>query len=135
VTDELDLARFRALADAYGGSLARWPLAYRSAATRLAATSEGATVLEYASMLDDRLDTWRVRPVPDDLSSRIVAGAPMPAASLATRARLWWSGFGVAAALAGAAAGAATVLVAVPADPVADGGTSFGELTDAGDER
>jgi len=133
VTEQLDLARFRALADAYGGSLARWPAAYRSAATRLAATSEGADVLAAAAMLDDRLDAWRDRPVTNGLSARIVAGAPM-SASLASRARLWWSGIGVAAALAGAAAGTAAVLVTVPADQAVDGGTSFGELADAGDD-
>lgn len=135
MTGSLDLARFRALADAYGGAVARWPDEYRAAANRLAASPEGAVILAEASALDERLDAWRLPAPSAVLLAGIAAGAPMRSATVLRRARLWWSGAGVAAALAGAAAGTAAVAAMAPADVAAEGGTSFGDLPGAGGDE
>jgi len=47
---------------------------------------------------------------------------------LAARAKLWWSGVGIAAALAGAAAGTAAVATAAPVDATPESSTSFGDI-------
>jgi len=134
----LDLARFRELADAYGGAIARWPEVSRAAAARIASTAEGAAILARASLLDEQLDAWRTPAPSPDLSARIAAGRPVRSTGMLRGARLWWSGAGIAAALAGAVAGAAgtaAVAAVMPADLVADGSTSFGDLSEAGEDR
>ncbi|WP_010187354.1 hypothetical protein [Sphingomonas sp. PAMC 26605] len=122
----LPLERFRELADAYGGVIARWPEAYRDAAMRTARSPAAQTLLAQAVLLDVALDTWRAPPPPADLRSRILASAPSRARRFA-RARLWWSGIGIAAALSGAVAGSAAVAMITPAD-ASDSGTSFGDV-------
>ena len=127
MTEPLSLERFRALADAYGGVIARWPERERDAALRFSAHPEAVAILREAATLDATLDRWRV-PAPNAaLRDRIVRSAMLPGA-ITARARLWWSGIGVAAALAGAGAGIATVAVAAPIDIATDGGTSFGDV-------
>jgi len=126
VTAPLDPRRFRALADAYGGVVARWPEQHRDAAARFGETAEGAAVLARASTLDARLDTWRVPFPTSELAARISASAPSVADSLGMKLRWWWSGLGLAAALAGAVAGTAAVAVAAPVD--VSSSTSFGDV-------
>lgn len=126
--EPLTLARFEELADAYGGGVARWPEHYREAAFEIASRPNGRIILERASALDGALDTWRTAPPAETLRARVIGGAPVPAtARMMTRARLWWSGVGVAAALAGATAGMATVAIAAPMDAASDSATSFGD--------
>lgn len=128
MTDTLSLDRFRDLADAYGGVVARWPEEHRDAAFRMASTPAAINILARASALDEMLDTWRV-PVPvADLHGRLIAGAPVPSRRLVARARLWWSGIGIAAALTGAVAGSAAVAMVAPIETLSDGATSFGDV-------
>ncbi|MFD1951967.1 hypothetical protein ACFSGX_14435 [Sphingomonas arantia] len=131
MTDPLTLTRFRELADAYGGAVARWPERYRAAGVSLAATPAGAAIIAGADELDARLDLWRVPAPAGDLAARIVAGAPVVTPRAASRLRWWWSGVGIAATLAGAAAGTAAVAIVVPTESVGggNGSTSFGDIT------
>lgn len=126
--NELSLDRFRTLADAYGGVVSRWPERERDAARRIATRPEAAAILRQALALDTELDTWRVAAPSLAFRDRVVAQAPLPAASIGTRARLWWSGIGIATALAGAAAGFAAAAVTAPIDATADAATSFGDV-------
>jgi hypothetical protein len=86
-------------------------------------------VLADAAALDETLDAWRVPAPAAALNARILAGAPAARRSLAVRARLWWSGLGFAAALAGAVAGTAAVAMVAPLDTTPPGATSFGDIT------
>lgn len=129
MTDPLTLDRFRDLADAYGGVMARWPIADHAAAQRLAATPEGSAILDAAMFLDERLDDWAVAAPSRALADRVTAGAGagVGARTFRPRRRWWWSGIGIAATFAGAVAGAAVVAVTPPVDMVA-GTTSFGDV-------
>lgn len=101
----MDLTRFSALADAYGGRVQTWPEAERSAALAFAQSEEGKAVLHRAAGLDSLLAGYEVPPPSIDLHARIVQAGT---ASLAPRARArrWWLGFGLAGVgLAGALAG------------------------------
>jgi hypothetical protein len=128
MTEPFTVARFRDLADAYGGIVARWPEKDRDAAMRMASSTEGAEILARASMLDETLDTWRVSAPGTELYSRVMSTTPDPRPRLATRARLWWSGIGIAAALTGAVVGAAAVAIVAPVE-ASDSATSFGDIT------
>lgn len=105
----MTLDRFRTLAEAYGGAVARWPSAERDAAAVLMASDpEGARlVLEQADSLDRLLDSWRPAPASHEVMARIIAAAP----AAGVRARLSWlwrAGVGVglsAACAAGLAVG------------------------------
>ncbi len=99
----LSPARFAALVEAYGGTIARWPKAVREEAERLSAHDPVLrALLTQADALDTRLDRWRVPPPSPALHQRIAAARRY---SLTRRIRLWWTGIGLAAAMAGAAAG------------------------------
>ncbi|MBW6526378.1 hypothetical protein KZ813_05955 [Sphingomonas sp. RHCKR7] len=127
MTDPRVAERYRALAEVYGGTIARWPAAERAAAARWATTPDGARALAQAEKLDRHLDLWSIAIAPEAVASRIAARAPAP--SVLMRARWWWSGLGIAAALAGAVAGTAgAAFVGAPRDLVVEGGTAFGEL-------
>lgn len=129
--EPLTLARFEELADAYGGVVARWPEQHRSAAMAIASQPAGRAILDQASALDGALDMWRVSPPIQPLRERVVVSAPAPREKLMTRARLWWSGVGIAAALAGATAGTAAVAITAPVDAPSDSTTSFGDVAGA----
>lgn len=108
--------RFAALADAYGGDLRRWPVGDRSGAEALLGSGDPA----FALLLDraDRLDAWledyRVAAPSSDLAARIMSAASRPRI-MWRRARLWWSGLGLAGVgLAGALAGSLAIWVALP---------------------
>lgn len=110
-TMTMTIDRFRSLAEAYGGSVARWPAGEREAAAALMAAAPNAAraILEEADALDSVLDSWRPVAASRDVLERIVASAPVRQA----RRHLSWlwgagAGFGLAAACAaGLAAGVA----------------------------
>ena len=108
--------RFAELADAHGGSVERWPADLRDAArAHLLLHPEAFATLDAAAGLDRLLGAWTVPGPGAALSGRILMQAtatPSPA----RRLRLWFSGLGVAGALAGGlAAGAAFVTLSQPA--------------------
>jgi hypothetical protein len=113
MTNPLTPARFAELAEAYGSVIAREPAMQ--------------AILAEAEWLDARLDAWRVPAPSPALRDRVVASRRV---ALLRRARLWWSGIGIATALAGAVAGSVGVAVAMPSDhAIADEATAFGDLT------
>ncbi len=127
MSEPLPLERFRDLAAAYGGVVARWPEAYRDAAMLLVRSLERQRILAEASSLDTALDSWRAAAPSVALQHRVLGSAPALGKALVRSARLWWSGIGIAAALGGAVAGSAAVAMNAPVD-VSDGGTSFGDV-------
>ncbi|MFS0771123.1 hypothetical protein [Sphingomonas sp. 1P08PE] len=127
MTEPLGLDRFRALADAYGGVVARWPESCRDEAVRLGRMPEGEAILARASVLDMTLDEWTVAAPSTTLSAHIEARGSIAVVSMRSRLRWWWSGMGIAATLAGAVAGTAAVAMVAPADVVASS-TSFGDI-------
>ena len=131
----LSAGRFATLADAYGADLRRWPADLRTAAEAyIIGNPQARGVLAEAARLDDLLDAHRV-PVPGAaLIGRVLAQAPQPGFYW-SRAKLWWSGLGLAGAgLAGGIAGAAALWLATPmlADhqfaDAADSQTMFGDI-------
>jgi hypothetical protein len=97
--------RFDALAEAYGGDVARWPEGEREAAAMFMATdpARAQAVLAAAQALDQRLDAWAALRVTPDFADAVLAGAPKP------RAGSWWRGW---LAPAGMGAGLAAACVA-----------------------
>jgi hypothetical protein len=128
MNEPLTLERFQELADAYGGVVARWPETVRGAAMQMAAGPAAIAILADASALDETLDAWVASPASDALRGRVLAGAPIATQSIVGRARLWWSGIGIAAALAGVAAGTAAVALVAPLDASTGSSTSFGDI-------
>ena len=128
----MDPERFAALADAYGGTLRRWPQAEQAAAIRFAESAEGRAILERAGRLDALLDRHRVEAPRPALHGAIVATAATRLRQ-GRRRRLWWLGCGLAGiGLAGAVAGLGLVTVVTPDIPsdhyVMDANaTSFGD--------
>lgn len=101
--------RFEALAEAYGGDVARWPLTDREAAAEWMAIEprRAGAILGRAGDLDAALAAFAPPHASADLADRIVARAPRP------RPRwvgwLWPAGMGAglaAACVAGVLAGA-----------------------------
>ena len=127
MTEPLTEARFIKLAEAYGGVVARWPETVRAEAMDMAKRPLMQAVLAQAERLDARLDLWKVEAPSAALRNRIQASRRMP---LSRRARLWWSGIGIATALAGAAAGSVAASAALPSDhAVSDDTTAFGDIS------
>jgi hypothetical protein len=81
---------FRRLAETWGGDLKRWPEASQPAARRIAATPEGAEVLEQASQLDTQ---FAKRPtVSVDRSRRVMHAVALDiAADLERTANRRWT--------------------------------------------
>lgn len=116
---EMDLRRFAALCDAYGGTIARWPEPERRPAAALARTAEGEMLLARADRLDTTLSAWTTT-VPQTLCDAILNDVPIQ--HRRTPIALWWSGL-AGLTLAGAAAGALAVAVLpTPSVPGDDGG-------------
>lgn len=125
--------RFEALAEAYGGAIARWPAAEREAALILAAAEPdfASAVLARAESLDAALDAWRPQSVGHVWRERIIAAAP---GALRRAERLswlwgWTAGAGLAAACAaglvlGVALSGPTTVAAVD-EPVSAVMTSY----------
>ena len=127
MSDLLTPTRFAELADAFGSVVARWPKAVRAEAMVMAREPAMQAILAQAEWLDIRLDAWRVPASRPALRDRILT---LRRVTLARRVRLWWSGIGIATALAGAVAGSAGVAVALPSDHVKlDEATVFGDFT------
>src|SRR5688572_2296160 len=103
----MNAERFQTLTGAYGGDLARWPAAERSAAeTFLTVDSRAADWLAEASALDSLLNAASEGHQNDLLRERIIRSAPKPVAAPARRTA-WVSWAGLAAAcVAGVIAGA-----------------------------
>lgn len=81
----LEAGRFRALAEAYGGDISRWPEAERASAEAWLARNprEGAAELEAARALDDLLGTWRTPEPAEALRNRVL----IPASAQVRQAR------------------------------------------------
>ena len=127
MTSPLTPARFAELAEIYGSVVTRWPEAVREEATAMAREPAMQAILTEADWLDAKLDTWRVAVPSAALRDRIIASRRV---TLVRRARLWWSGVGIATALAGAIAGSVGVAVAMPSDHgLSDEATVFGDPT------
>ena len=110
----MDVRRFAALAEAYGGDLRRWPQAEQAAAILFSQREEGRALLGHAARLDAALDRYRVEAPSRVMHAEIIEGAAVPLRQ-GRRRRLWWLGFGLAGVgLAGAVAGLALVTVVTP---------------------
>lgn len=132
MTDSLDIDRFRALGESYGADIRRWPAEMQEAAVAMAQTPAAIAILRDARELDALLDDWTVPPVGAELGQRVADTASTAGLNLLRRARMWWSGIGLAAALSGALAGSATTAVLMTPEHIASG-TIFGQLDDDGD--
>ena len=100
--------RFEALAEAYGGDIARWPDDERDAAAIRATAhpDEARAVLAGAAALDALLDAAPAPRAPAGLAERIVAGAPQ---RRERRWGSWWLPAGMGAGLAAACAAGVVV--------------------------
>lgn len=116
------LDRFAALAEAYGGDVARWPEAEREAAAVLMAASPEATapLLAAQSELDWALDSWRAPAASADLQAAILASAPTQRKPPAWRGWIWRTGLGAGLMAAGVAGVMAGVVVSGATAPVGD---------------
>ena len=109
---EMDLTRFEALVAAYGATPNRWPEEERAAAEAFArADPRAAALLAKADAIDTLLFAHRVAEPSRTLRAMVIEAAPRKR-RLTGRARLWWTGIGIALAgasgmLAGSAATAA----------------------------
>lgn len=129
----MDETRFKALAEAYGGDIARWPEAEREAAAAFVADHPGqaAPILTEAAALDQLLASAGGADASPSMEAAILASAPIadPLARLQPAPR--WAGIAAAITLmAGAGAG----WIAAPgADPYADlvSADAFGALESA----
>jgi hypothetical protein len=112
----MDLDRFKALAEAYGGDLRRWPEAARADAKRFAADRpEARALLAEEADFDHLLHGWSPEPASAALRQRVIASAAVRRARLGLKLswKLLASGAGMAAAgAAGAMAGAIWIAAA-----------------------
>jgi hypothetical protein len=99
---EMSRARFAALAEAFGGEIARWPAAEREAAAAFLASDPdfAAAALAEASGLDEMLAEWPAMAVRPTLREAVIAAAPRPRPALWA----WTIRLGLGAGLAGACA-------------------------------
>jgi hypothetical protein len=97
--------RFEALAQAYGGAVARWPAGERDAAAALMAAEPdfARDVLAEAEALDAALDAWPPYGVGHDLREAVIAQARHAQARVGVRGWLWGAGAGAGLAAACAA--------------------------------
>lgn len=125
MSDELTLARFRAMAEAYGGTIARWPAEARTAAAAMATQPEARDILVEAEALDTTLEAWGVPILRQATLRAAIHGIPVRRGL--GRARLWWSGLGIAAAIAGAATGSIAAAAMAHDETSSDGASAFGD--------
>lgn len=121
--------QFQALAEAYGGDIARWPAAAREEASLLAAAEPGfaQAALARESRLDAALDALPRLEAPHALYERIVASAP---AQRRRRWPAWLAPVGVGAALAGATAAGLIIGVQLGAASAVDAAASAQAVAD-----
>jgi hypothetical protein len=106
--------RFRALAEAYGADMGRWPADERAAAAAFAVAHAelAASVLDAEHGLDIRLGAFAIEPSPA-LRQRVIAAAPRVRA--VARAWRWIAAGALGLGLAGsAAAGVAAGMTLAP---------------------
>jgi hypothetical protein len=132
MTDRIDLGRFRALAESYGADIGRWPAETREAATMMAQNPAAIAILEEAEQVDTVLDSWLTPEACRSLSQRSAEKASATGLTALRRARMWWAGIGIAAALSGAVTGSAMTAVLMTPQ-YSSNGTIFGNLDDDGD--
>ncbi|MEQ8405676.1 MAG: hypothetical protein RKE49_11305 [Oceanicaulis sp.] len=90
----MTLTRFKALCEAYGGDLRRWPATERADAEALSAQSaEARDVLAEAALLDAALSQARSPAPSPELSRRVAESAPGPSGAPS------WAAVAAAAAL------------------------------------
>lgn len=132
--------RFQTLADAFGGSISRWPIDLRDEAFAFMASSpdEAAMALASALELDEDLDAIE-RPSPSHaLRQAIINAAPRPRPARGPIQR-WLAGAGVGIGLATAAMAGIVIGVNLSAASAAEDAVllaavySSGLLDDAGD--
>ena len=118
----MDLDRFAALAEAYGGDVSRWPENVREAAAVLMSADPAATapLLAAQSDLDWALDSWRTPAASATLQAAILASAPTQRRPPAWRGWVWRTGLGAGLMAAGAAGVMAGVVVSGAIAPVGD---------------
>jgi hypothetical protein len=137
----MNLDRFQSLADAFGGSITRWPADVQDAAFAFtaAAPDAAARALALARELDDDLDEAERLSPSSALRQRVIDAAPRARRLLRTPFQRWAAGAGVGAGLA--AATAAGLIAGVNLSAVSAGGDgalliaaySAGLLDDEGD--
>lgn len=100
----MNLDRFQTLADAYGGSILRWPAAEQDAAFAFLAASPDAAAqaLAEARDLDEVMDAAHRLAPSRDLRERVLDSAPR-ARPVRAPARRWFAGAGVGVGLAAVA--------------------------------
>lgn len=125
----LDEARFRALAQAYGGDVGRWPHAERAAALRFmaAAPGEAERILADERALDAALADLPAPRVSADLQARILAQAPRARSGVMRAwpmqvwpARAWAACGGLAAAAAAGVVCGYVGMAATAPEPATD---------------
>ena len=111
--------RFEALAEAYGGDMARWPNADWDAAAMFAAREpELATrLLAEAARLDEALDGWAPLQASHRLREAVIAAAPVARARRGLADWLWRAGAGAGLAAACAAGLAVGVMLSESVAP------------------
>ena len=111
--------RFEALADAFGGDVARWPEAEREAAAALMAAEPARVrdILARADALDAALAAYSPPRAGTGLMDRIVAGAPK---GLPQRRFRWLVPAGMGAGLAAACAAGMVLGARLSAPPIQD---------------
>ncbi|ATC31127.1 hypothetical protein CA606_01505 [Caulobacter vibrioides] len=126
MSPEMIPARFAALAQAYGGEIARWPEVEREAARALLAGQPEAlaSVLADAAYLDRLLDLAPAQAPTAALLGRLITDAPQPAKAVrrwiaGVSAALGLSAAAFAGVLAGVAVGGHVAPINAPTDPTA----------------
>lgn len=127
MTDRPDIPQFEAWLDRYGTNVGDWPADIRRRAQPLVSEPDYRKLVDRARDLDSHLDEWSVSPPSTALRLRIEETIALPLRP-SQRFRLWWTGLGLAAALAGAAAGSAAAAMGPPSDATTNMDTVFGDL-------
>lgn len=127
----LSEARFRALAEAYGGDMARWPRETQAAARAMAAQAGAHATMADARALDAALDRFTLAPPSPALAARILQETGRGRSlRLAVKRALIGAGL-LGVGLAGGLTGVAAVMIAAPPPTLTseDNATAFGVLT------
>lgn len=114
--------RFAELADAFGGEVARWPLAEQEAAASFVADHPQAaeTLLRAAADLDWTLGQWRAPAAAPGLYAAVLEAAPRARPARVWTTWLWRTGLGAGLVAAGAAGLMAGVVVSSSVAPASD---------------
>lgn len=127
---DMDLERFRALLEAYGGDRKRWPEDKRGMADLFASTEAGRALVREAWGMDAFLALSATPSPSAALTGRILQSADK-SVTLRRRLQRWLVGIGlVGVGLAGGVTGALAVAVfaSPPQIPITDTVTAFGNV-------